>query len=237
MQENYVAFDLETTGLRPSSDRILEIGAVKVEGGSVTQTFEMLVDAGVEIPPRITELTGITQEMIKGAADTETAVARFLDFAGDAVLLGHNVLFDYSFMKCSAARCGYTFERRGLDTLTIARACLPQLPGRSLDKMAAWYDIPQAHHHRALDDALTAARLYERMREEFAQQRPELFEPEALIYKVKKETPITNSQKRYLRDLLKYHRIDSDAKIDAMTKSEASRMIDGIILRYGKIMR
>lgn len=234
---SYVAFDLETTGLRPGSDSILEIGAVRVEDGTVTKTYETLIDSGVQIPPRIVELTGITREITAGAPDMSTAVKEFLEFAGDDVLLGHNVMFDYSFMKCTVARLGGAFERRGIDTLSIARLCLPQLSGKSLDKLAAWYGIPQKQHHRALDDALTAARLFERLREEFADERPELFKASPLLYKVKKESPITNSQKVYLRDLLKYHRIESNVKIDLLTKSEASRMIDGIILRHGKIMR
>lgn len=237
MVESYVAFDLETTGLRPKYDKILEIGAVKVVCGEVTETYETFVDCGAEIPERITELTGITQKMVEGSPDTREAMEGFLEFAGDSVLLGHNVLFDYSFMKRSVVNLGGTFERCGIDTLAISRSCLPKLSGKSLDKMAAYYEIPQTQHHRALDDALTAARLYERLREDFGEIRPELFEASALVFKVKKESPITNSQKVYLRDLLKYHRIDSNVKIEMLTKSEASRMIDGIILQYGKMKR
>lgn len=234
---SYVAFDLETTGLRPMCDKILEIGAVKVEDGEVTETFETLLDNGVLIPPQITKLTGITEEMVKGAPTMQEAVGKFLAFAGDCVLLGHNIQFDYSFMKQNAAALGLPYERRGLDTLGIARLCLPGLPSRALDKMAAYYKIPQEQHHRALDDALTTARLYERLQEEFAMSRPDLFAPRPLAYKIKKPQPITNSQKGYLRDLLKYHKIESNVKIELLTKSEASRMIDGIILQYGKMMR
>lgn len=237
MVESYVAFDLETTGLRPKYDKILEIGAVKVVCGEVTGTYETFVDCGTEIPERITELTGITREMVEGSPDTREAVEGFLKFAGDSVLLGHNVLFDYSFMKRNVVNLGGTFERKGVDTLAISRSCLSELSGKSLDKMAAHYEIPQAQHHRALDDALTAARLYERLKEEFGGSRPELFEASELVFKVKKEGPVTNSQKVYLRDLLKYHRIDSNVKIEMLTKSEASRMIDGIILQYGKMKR
>lgn len=172
MVESYVAFDLETTGLRPKYDKILEIGAVKVICGEVTQTYETFVDCGAEIPERITQLTGITQEMVAGSSGTREAVERFLDFAGDSVLLGHNVLFDYSFMKRNVINLGGTFERKGIDTLAISRSCHPELPGKSLDKMAQHYGIPQTQHHRALDDALTAARLYERLKEEFGEVRP-----------------------------------------------------------------
>ena len=237
MENSYVAFDLETTGLRPKYDKILEIGAVKVECGEVTGTYETFIDSGVEIPPRITELTGITQEMVAGSPGIREAVEGFLDFSGESVLLGHNILFDYSFMKRNVVNLGGTYERRGLDTLAISRLCLPQLSGKSLDKMAVHYGIPQEQHHRALDDALTAARLYERLREEFGERRPDLFEASPLVFKVKKEGPITNSQKVYLRDLLKYHRIESNVKIEMLTKSEASRMIDNIISQHGKMVR
>lgn len=237
MCDSYVAFDLETTGLRPTTDRILEIGAVKVEGGEVTETYETFIDHGIVIPERIVELTGITEQMVEGSPDLRTAVDGFLEFAGDSVLLGHNVMFDYSFMKRNVVNLGGTFERKGLDTLSIARLLLPQLEGKSLDKVAAYYGIKQEHHHRALDDALTTARIFERLKEDFAEKRPDLFEAKALIFKVKKESPITNSQKGYLRDLIKYHKIDCNVKMEQLTKNEASRLIDGIILQYGKIMR
>ncbi len=237
MEDSYIALDLETTGLRPKYDKILEIGAVKVEGGEVTGTYETFIDSGVGIPPRITELTGITQAMVAGSPSLSEAVEGFLDFAGEGILLGHNILFDYSFMKRNVLNLGGTFERKGIDTLSISRLCLPELPGRSLDKMAAYYGIPQEQHHRALDDALTAARLYERLKEEFAKIRPELFAAAPLVAKIKKEGPITNSQKVYLRDLIKYHRIESNVEIETLTKNEASRMIDNIIFQYGKMTR
>ena len=237
MQNSYVALDLETTGLRPKYDRILEIGAVRVVDGAVTGTYETFVDSGIEIPDHITELTGITQEMVAGSPGMREAVEGFLAFAGEDVLLGHNLLFDYSFMKRNVVNMGGDFERGGLDTLAISRKCLPKVQGKSLDKLAAYYGITQEQHHRALDDALTAFRLYEKLKKEFAEQKPELFEPLPLLFKVKKEGPITNSQKVYLRDLLKYHRIGSNVKIEELTKSEASRMIDAILLRYGRITR
>lgn len=237
MSNTYIALDLETTGLRPASDKILEIGALKIEEGEVTATYETFLDHQIEIPPQITALTGITREMVAGSREPGEAIQGFLEFSGDLPLLGHNIIFDYGFMKQAVVNLGGSYERKGLDTLTIARLCLPQLPGKSLDKVAAYYGIPQEHHHRALDDALTAARLYQRLEEEFGEQRPDLFQPTALMAKIKKASPITNSQKVYLRDLIKYHRIESNVKIDTLTKSEASRMIDGIILQYGKIMR
>ncbi len=237
MQNSYVALDLETTGLRPKYDRILEIGAVRVVDGVETETYETFVDSGIPIPESITELTGITQEMVTGGPGLREAIDGFLEFAGSDVLLGHNLLFDYSFMKRNVINQGGEFERRGLDTLAIARVCLPKEQGRALDKLAVYFGIEQRHHHRALDDALTASRIYGKLKERYAQERPSLFEPVPLQFRIKKEGPITNSQKVYLRDLLKYHRIENNVKIDELTKSEASRMIDAILLRYGRITR
>ena len=84
---------------------------------------------------------------------------------------------------------------------------------------------------------MTAARIYEKLKERYGEERPTLFEAVPLLFKVKKEGPLTNSQKVYLRDLIKYHRIDSDVKLEELTRSEASRMIDAILLRYGRITR
>ncbi len=237
MQNSYVALDLETTGLRPKYDRILEIGAVRVEDGAVIDTYESFVDNGMPVPEPVTELTGITQEMIAGGPGLREAVEGFLAFAGEDVLLGHNLLFDYSFMKRSVINLGGDFERSGLDTLAISRACLPKVQGKALNKLAAYFGIAQERHHRALDDAITASRIYERLKEEFGEEKPALFEAVPLRFNIKKERPLTNSQKVYLRDLLKYHRIESNVKIDELTMSEASRMIDAILLRYGRITR
>ena len=237
MQHTYIALDLETTGLSATKDRILEIGAVMVENGEVTGTYETFVDNGVEIPKRIRELTGITEDMVAGSPEMKPAVEGFLAFSGEKPLLGHNILFDYGFMKRNVVKLGGEYERHGLDTLAIAKSVLSDLPGRALNQVAAHYGIVQEHHHRALDDAITAARIYSCMAEEFGALRPELFEPAALAFGLKKESPITNSQKGYLRDLLKYHRIETSVKIETLTKSEASRMIDGIISQYGRIMR
>ncbi len=237
MTDTYVALDLETTGLSPENDRILEIGALRIEAGEMTASYETFVRCEIPIPQLITQLTGITDEMVEGSPCTEEAVRGFLDFSGDYALLGHNLPFDYGFMKHTAARLGLPYERNGLDTLKMARTCLPGLEKKSLDQVSAYLGIPQEQHHRALDDALTAARICERLREDFGERYPELFEPEPMTCRVRRISPITNSQKVYLRDLIKYHRIESNVKIETLTKNEASRMIDRIISQYGKLKR
>ena len=232
-QDTYIAVDLETTGLSPYKDQILEIGALKVEGGEVTASFEQIVDPGIPVPPYITNLTGITQDMLQNCPDASRAVPDFLEFAGTSPLLGHNLSFDYGFIRQGASRLGISYSSAGLDTLRIAKICLPDLESRSLDQLAAYFSIPQEHHHRALDDALTAARLFERLSEEFSEKYPQLFCPCEMQVRVKRETPATPAQKRYLTSLLRQHGLSGGIDVERLTRNEASRMIDS--LRSGSL--
>ena len=104
MIKDYVCVDIETTGIRPKWDRIIEIGAVKVRDGKVVDTFSELICTGVPIPSRITQLTGITNEMVTGKSKIEEVLPRFVEFAENDLLLGHNIRFDYSFLKQNASR-------------------------------------------------------------------------------------------------------------------------------------
>ena len=237
MTDTYIALDLETTGLNPAKDRILEIGAVKVRGGQIQETYETLVNPGVRISGRIEELTGITNQMAAGGMDTRTAVAGLVEFCEDLPLLGHNILFDYSFVKQNAVNLNLEFEKEGIDTLKIARTLFPDMEHRSLQALCCYYRISQERAHRAASDALSAMELYRRMREDFPDSPRELFEPRQLIRKVKKQGPITPAQKGYLNDLIKYHKITLEASVDALTKNEASRIIDRIILEHGRIQK
>lgn len=243
MIQDYIALDLETTGLNPARDHILEIGAVKVKNGAVDEIYSTLVDCKISIPPHITALTGISNEMLEAgklegtAKEPEQAVRELVDFCAKLPLLGHNILFDYSFVKQAAVNLGIHFEKDGVDTLKISRKFLPDLPSRSLEALCSHYQIMAKEHHRAVEDALSAAELYRRLADEFENGEMELFLPQKLIYRVKKQSPITKFQKAYLIDLVKYHRIVLDMSIDSLTKSEASRMIDRILSAYGKIKR
>lgn len=233
----YVTLDLETTGLEPRKDRIIEIGAVKVQDGMVTGEYATLVNPRMEIPERITALTGISDEMVQGKPYVREALEGLLEFCGNLPLLGHNLMFDYSFVKHNAVNLDMDFEKEGMDTLKLSRILLPDLPSRSLQNLRVHYQIPQGDAHRALEDARTTYKLYERLRQEYEEQNPELFCPVPLFYKVKKQGPITPAQKRYLQDLIKYHRIDLNVEAESLTKNEASRLIDTIIGTYGKIER
>lgn len=237
LPENYVAVDLETTGLTPSRDRILEIGAVRVCGGQVQDTFSTFANPGMKIPPGIQELTGITDDMVAEAPTPAKAFANFYEFAGEQLLMGHNLIFDYSFLKQQAINGGVSFERQGIDTLKIARALLPQLESRSLTRLCSYFQIHRAYAHRAFHDALATHELYQHLKKIVPDGGGKVFEPVDLHYRAKKQGPITNAQKGYLNDLVKYHRIELDVDMESLTRSEASRRIDRIISEYGRIKR
>lgn len=237
MMDTYVVVDLETTGLAPKTDRILEIGAYKVSKGSFTESYHQMVNPGIPVPKRITALTGITDEMVAGKPRIGEVMEDFLAFTEELPLLGHNLIFDYGFLKHAAVNQRLVLEKNGADTLKLSRSLLPELESRRLGALCTYFGIPQKSAHRADDDARVTALVYEALKERFAEKRPELFEAKPLLYKAKRQSPITNAQKGYLNDLVKYHRIDIGVQVESLTKSEASRLIDGIILQYGRISR
>lgn len=232
---DYVALDIETTGLSPKKDRILEIGAVKVVKGEEKERYAAFVNPGIPIPEFITQLTGIDDKMAAEGRDIFGVMQEFREFVGDSVILGHNISFDFGFLKQNAVNCGMDFPCMAVDTLQIARKCLPGLPSRKLEALCSYYGILQEKKHRAYEDAQSASRLYHELEREFGKSRQELFVPVKLSYVCKKESPITNSQKVYLNDLVKYHRIGLDTPVESLTKSQASRMIDRILFQYGRI--
>ncbi|MDY2654502.1 MAG: 3'-5' exonuclease, partial [Eisenbergiella porci] len=149
-------------------------------------------------------------------------------------LLGHSVLFDYSFMKKAAVNQGLTFERTGVDTLKLARKFLPELESKNLGFLCRHFGISHTAH-RALGDALATQRLYEVLCGLFLEGNEKDFAPQPLIYRVKKEGPASSAQKERLYKLTAAHKLELDADIEKMTKNEASRTIDKILAQYGKI--
>ena len=234
MLDSYVAIDLEMTGLQAKTERILEIGAVKVIDRKQTDSFQMFVNPHRKLSSVITELTGITQEMVTDGVEDVDALRALMDFVGDLPLVGHNIMFDYSFLKQCAANHKIPLEKSAVDTLKISRICFPKMESKKLEAMCQHYKIVKNQEHRALADALMTARLLECLREEFGQRAPELFEPKPLQYRAKRQGPATPAQKRDLIELLTYHKIVSDVEVEALTKSEASRMIDKILAVYGR---
>lgn len=156
----YVVFDLETTGFSPVSNRIIEIGAVKVVEGSIKEHFSSFVNPQVPIPFRIEELTGINDSMVLEAPSIETILPQFLEFCQDAVLVAHNASFDMSFIEENCKRLGIEREFTSVDTVALARILLPQLNRYKLDTVAKALNISLHNHHRAVDDAGCTAEIF-----------------------------------------------------------------------------
>lgn len=228
MMTSYICIDLETTGLNPKTDKIIEVGAVKIINGQQTDSFRTFVNPGRRLEQRITELTGIRDEDIEKAPYIEDILPKLLEFIGELPLLGHSILFDFSFLKRAAAYHKLTFEKEAVDTLKIARKYLAELEHRSLDYLCQYYQIPH-RAHRALEDAEATDILYRKLSELFDSGEEDLFKPQKLVYKVKKDTLPTKSQKIKLYRLLEQHKIILDVDIERLTRSEVSRYTDKIL--------
>lgn len=157
---DFVIFDVETTGFSPINDRLTEIGAVKYSGGKIGEKFNTFVNPHMPIPYKVVELTGITDEMVKTAPDEDRAVADFLKFCGDAVLVAHNASFDISFISAASKRCGFEFEPTYIDTVVMARALLPNIKNHKLNTVAETLGLGDFNHHRACDDAAVLAEIF-----------------------------------------------------------------------------
>ncbi len=231
-----VALDLETTGLDSKTERILEIGAVRIRDGREEASFSRLINPGREIPDAVRELTGITGEMTAACPPVEEVLPEFLEFCGELPILGHTVMFDFRFFKRAAVNQGFSFERRGFDTLALCRKFMPEGEKKNLAAACRYYGVETGTSHRALDDARAALDLYGRLAALYGEEKPEAFAPSPLIYKVKKDPPASKRQKEVLRDLLKYHKITLSAQMDGLSRSEIARITDRIISKYGRIL-
>ena len=158
----YVVFDLETTGFSPIQDKIIEIGAVKVERGVITERFSTFVNPKIPIPFKITQLTSITDDMVVDAETIDVVLPKFLDFIGDAVLVAHNTGFDVSFIEQNCRYQEIEREFISLDTVALARVLLPTLSKYKLNVVAKALNISLENHHRAVDDAGATAEIFVR---------------------------------------------------------------------------
>lgn len=170
---DYVVFDLETTGISTVSDQVIEISAVKVKSGAVEEEFTSLVNPGIPIPYAASAVNHITDDMVKGAPDFEEVLVKFLEFAGERVLVGHNIhTFDMKFI-CRDCKnyYGKVPENDYIDTLCLARDLLPQLSHHKLVDLAAHYGISQEGAHRALNDCRMNQQVFECLAKELAPKR------------------------------------------------------------------
>ncbi|OUP64125.1 PolC-type DNA polymerase III [Drancourtella sp. An177] len=158
--DTYVVFDLETTGFSPIQDKIIEIGAVKVENGQITEKFSTFVNPKIPIPFEITKLTGITDEMVVDAKPIEEVLPEFLGFIKDAVLVAHNAGFDVSFIEQNCRYQNIKPDFASVDTVALARVLLPTLSKYKLNVVAKALNISLENHHRAVDDAGATAEIF-----------------------------------------------------------------------------
>ncbi len=158
--DTYVVFDLETTGFRADKNKIIEIGAVKVQDGNIVDTFSSLINPKVSIPFRIEELTGINNSMVETSPQIEEVLPKFLEFIGDAALVAHNAEFDVSFIESKSLEMGIKNKFTVLDTLTLSRMLIKDIKKFKLDTIARKLGVPLENHHRAVDDATCTAKIF-----------------------------------------------------------------------------
>ncbi len=169
-QDEFCVFDIETTGLSAATCKITEIGAVLVKGGEVLDRFNTFVDPEGHIPENITELTGITDEMVAGAPSQREAVEAFLAFAGDRLLIAHNAGFDVGFIRKCCEDNHIPFPNAYLDTVALSHYVNPELKKHKLDSLAEYFDLGDFNHHRASDDAEMLAAIFFKMCEKLREE-------------------------------------------------------------------
>ena len=157
----FVVFDLETFGLNSHKNEIIEIGAIKLKGTRIVDTFSSFVNPNKIIPKRISELTHITQDMVDNAPTIEDVLPKFLEFTKDAVMVAHNSAFDMGFIRRDAKKyMGIDYKPPVIDTLQMARDLYPDLKGYNLDRLNKTFKLSLENHHRAIDDAQSTAKLF-----------------------------------------------------------------------------
>ena len=243
--DEYVAFDLETTGLSSANDRIIEIGAIVMKNGEELDRFQTFVDPQRPLEKKIVELTGITDEMLKGAPKIEEVLPEFLKFVNGRVLVAHNSDFDTGFIRAACARQGLPYTYTAADTLILSQNMLPQLNKFKLDIVSNALSLPDFNHHRAADDAVTCGlimhRLMARMEEELDIHT--LQEINGRMTTLRAKGRITDRHARHIIILAKnqiglrnlYHLIsDSNLKyfkrVPRIPKSELLELREGLII-------
>ncbi|MBQ4642229.1 MAG: PolC-type DNA polymerase III [Oscillospiraceae bacterium] len=163
LHDEFVAFDLETTGLSSKKDRIIEIGAVIMKDGVEIDRFQTFVDPKMKLQRETVELTAITDSMLLGAPSLEEALPQFLKFVGDRVLVAHNADFDTGFIRAACEKLGYPYNFTSADTLILSQNLMPHLNRFKLDVVANALSLPEFNHHRAADDAVTCGLIMDRL--------------------------------------------------------------------------
>lgn len=235
MLDNYTVLDLEMTGLATKVDRIIEIGALRVRDKKVVAEYGMLVNPKMIVPQKVTELTGITNEMVQQGADMDKALSGLLDFIGDDVLVGHNIVFDYSFLKQWAVNKKLPLEMMACDTLKLARELLPPDQPKKLEALCEFFHINRENAHRAVDDARETYQIFEKLKAMEEAQEAKALKPYKLMYKARRQTPATKHQIERLKQIIEKYNIKDPINWDTLTRSEASRLQDQYCAKFGKL--
>ena len=164
--DNYVLVDIETTGLSPKKDEIIEIGAIKVRENKIVDTYDTLLKIDGYLNPFITRLTGITNEMLEEGIEQQNALEGFVEFAGNEIIMGHNVNFDINFIydKCESY-LDYYLSNDFVDTMRIAKHVLPNVRNYKLGTLADYFDVDYRNAHRGLKDVEITYEVYNKMKE------------------------------------------------------------------------
>lgn len=162
LDDSYVVFDIETTGINPKFCKIIEIGAVKIVNGEQVDSFSVFVNPEIPIPYNITKLTSITDDMVMDAETIDQVLPAFIDFIGDSVLVAHNASFDTGFIYKYAQDLGIPFSCTIVDTMTLGHILCPELGKFTLDRICKHLGIKLENHHRAVDDAAATADIFKR---------------------------------------------------------------------------
>lgn len=228
---DYIAIDLETTGIRLSKDKIIEVGLLKVKDSHIIDTFSCVINPDMQVDNKILELTKISENELENAKRIHEVINHIVDFCEEYVLLGHNTIFDYSFVKKEANRAGLEFEKRGIDTYKLCKRVLPENVRKNLTDACGYFGIERKNSHRAFSDAYYTHVLFQEIIKNFKTLE---ISSEAMKVRIKKFVPIRKRTKEDLQKLLKCHRIVCKVNIDLLSESEAKRMIDKILSQKEK---
>ena len=222
---DYIAIDLETTGIRLSKDKIIEVGLLKVKDSHIIDTLSCVINPDIQVDDKILELTKISEKELRNAKRIHEVINHIVDFCEEYVLLGHNTIFDYSFVKREANRAGLEFEKRGIDTYKLCKRVLPENVRKNLTDACGYFGIERKNSHRAFSDAYYTHVLFQEIIKNFKTLE---ISSEAMKVKIKKFVPIRKRTKEDLQKLLNCHRIGCKVNIDLLSESEAKRMMDKI---------
>lgn len=228
MTNPFIVLDLETTGLSPDEDKIIEIAAIRCEDGRITDRYETLINPERMISSRITEITGISNDMVIDAPVISDVIGELVEFLGDLVIVGHNVSFDYRFIAKAAGDYGIRYKANGIDTFKLAKQYIEDIESRSLESLCTYFGINNIHH-RAMADVMSTYDIFNR----FAAMPGYEWKPEPMTYSAARIQPATDKQIRFLSDLIRRYGITLNKDIKSLTRSEASREIDKILSVYG----